>query len=962
MTLRAAKASIEISGKVIAMAFLEENQMQGENSEVMAKPLSVEGINDNDLEGHVPREILQRGTRIVIPYWIDPRPNDELWIIWLQNGLEDRLYTVFYPVPLAVDFLYFDLTSQHLAKDGVAYVYYNIWKGAGGTDDPSPRRQLTIDHTPLIILAEPTFPHANLWGYLNNNSVPPLTSGATVAIPSLTNIALPGDQVKVQWQGYSSLNGSGPPVSGTYGVWERILQAPDISAGFDLVVPFQPNIRPLIDKDSAVVVYQLFHGGRLVAESRKGLVKIDRVTPGESTPSTMSNMNVIGEATMAIKIVPPKTRPMSTRSGVLDLDVDIDTLADESISIAVLETGEIIANLERPVPTEEGEDDEVDLYYARVGETFGDAKHTVLVGPIDQRPAGVLPIPLPAADFIEDAQPATPTRWQVQMKFHKDGGGNFDPTNIVEFNIDRTAPFEVKYPSRKKNPPTPAPAFTNAPTDPLRTVNEAWLTANTDLEFTVDVTYPLRRLDDELEVHFSAGGMDLQVYKAAVPATGVFTVLSSVLRGLPNGRVNIHYFWTDLPGNRSASSLPSALLTLGLALDPVLNKRPLVPATDPDGATTLYLDDFSGSGVLGIVERLPIDNAEPGDQIKFYVEEANDPTNFKAFGPQPLADVDLNFPLPYVAGLKDIFGASTDALEVKAYFELERGAATPFPSPPLFFWMDLYPPGGIYPELPDLTNPAFALPVVTGQSLTPNELLPGDRDKAGKFKVTLALTDPPITSAETVKCYVNDQLVGDFSPFSDAIEFEVPITASIIAALPTPSVPAHWTRQRTGIDKNVIKSTAQTVIVRGKRIDLLEPTIRIRNPATKNQIDCFAMNDATTNWRLALTIPKSTVLPQGTVITAHFAAYTDAAGANLIPGTEDSQTYTIQDASTVDVATVGSAAVFKAAQPVLGSRAFGKYWYTADIGGLQSSIPVIKPLDTITPSGEYCDRLPVPTP
>lgn len=941
------------------MASLEESRMRGTNSEVLAKPLLVEGINDNDLEGHVPREILQRGTRIVIPYWIEPQPNDELWISWFQDGLENRLYTVFYPVPLAVDFLYFDLTPQHLARDGVAYVYYKVWKGAGGTDDPSPKRKLTINHTPLIILDEPTFPHATLWGYLNNHTVPPLTSGATIAIPSLASIAVPGDRVKVQWQGYSSLNGSGPPVSEAYGVWERTLQAPDISAGFDLVVPFQPNIRPLVDNDSAVVIYELFQGGRLVAESKKGLVKIDRVTPGESNPS---NMNVSGERNMAIKILPPKHRLMSSRSGTLDLDLSIDTLADDSISIAVLESGEIIANLQRPVPSEEEEGDEVDLFYARVGEQIDDvARNTVELGPIADRPASVIPIPLPAADFTEDPQPAAPTRWQVMFKFFKGAGGNFDKTNVVEFNIDRTAPFEVKYPSRKKNPPSPAPAFTNAPADAQRRVDETWLAANTELEFMVDVSYPLRRLDDVLEVHLSAGGTDIEVYNAPVPATGVFTVASSVLRGLPNGRINIHYFWTDLPGNRSARSLPTALLTLALALDPILNKHPLVPVTDPDGTTTLYLDDFSGSGVSGIVERLPIENAEPGDEITFYVEEANDPTNFKTFGSQPLAGVDLNFALPYTAGLEDIFGTSTDALEVKAYFELTRGTATPFPSPALFFWMDLYPPGGPYPELPDLTNPAFALPEVTGESLTPNELLPSDRDKPGTFKVVLPIAAPAISPAETAKCYVNDQLVGDFSPFTDATEFEVPITAAFIAALPTPSVTAHWTRQKTGIDKNVIKSGPQTVIVRGMRIDLPEPTIRIRNPATKNQIDCFAMNDATTNWRLALTIPKSTLLPPGLVITAHFAAYTDSAGSNLIPGTEDSQPYTIQDATTVDVATVGSAAVFKAAQPVLGSRAFGMYWYTADIGGLQTSIPIIKPLDTITSSGEYCDRLAVPS-
>ncbi|WP_460087832.1 hypothetical protein [Pseudomonas sp. H1_B04] len=120
---------------------------------------------------------------------------------------------------------------------------------------------------------------------------------------------------------------------------------------------------------------------------------------------------------MAIKIVPPKTRPASTRSGALAINIDIDKLADESISIAALESGEIIVNMERPVPTEEGEDDDVDIHYARVGEALGDAKNTVLLGAIADRPAGVIPIPLPAADFIEDAQPATPTRWQVQLIF-----------------------------------------------------------------------------------------------------------------------------------------------------------------------------------------------------------------------------------------------------------------------------------------------------------------------------------------------------------------------------------------------------------------------------------------------------------------------------------------------------------------------------------------------------------------
>ncbi len=164
MPLRTGEISIEVFDRVIAMASQEESREQSTNSEVQAKPLSVEGINDNDLEGHVPREILQRGTRIVIPYWIDPRPNDELWITWLQDGLESRLYTMFYPVPLTVNFFIFRLDASTFSQGWCGVCLLQGMEGAGGNDDPSPPRQLTINHTPLIILAAPTFPHATLWG------------------------------------------------------------------------------------------------------------------------------------------------------------------------------------------------------------------------------------------------------------------------------------------------------------------------------------------------------------------------------------------------------------------------------------------------------------------------------------------------------------------------------------------------------------------------------------------------------------------------------------------------------------------------------------------------------------------------------------------------------------------------------------------------------------------------------
>jgi hypothetical protein len=946
------------------MTLMPFNQLPNGAIGPLAMPLSVEGVDDSDPAGHVSREILLKGTRIVIPYWIDPVPNDELWVMLRQNGVENRLYTVFYPSPLNVTFLYFDLTSQHLATDGIAFVYYKIWKGSGGTDDPSPERQLTIDHTPLLELLEPWFRHATLWGYLNNNTKPPLTSGATVVIPAFTNVAVPGDVAKVHWRGYSSLNGSGPEVPGTYGFWDKPLSAADITNGFDHVVPYQPHIRQLFDNDSAIVICQLLRGGRLIAESKKGLVKIDQVTSGESGQLGLNEgekqMTAQEKLIFKARSKTPKLFDVDVGvngSGALATAISIDTLADGSIPVRILNSGKLIITLQRPAPEEEDKDDDLDVWIKQEGGSPEKIDY-IQLGPIADR-ASPITLEVDASLFPELAQPATPTNYDVQVILYKGSGGTDDPSNIVPIVIDRTAPFEVKYPSRRKNPPTPAPTFVNAPADAQRTINEAYITANTQLDFTVFVGYPLRRLDDELTVRLTSGTVTIEVFKRKVPDTGEFNFPSAELRKLPNGRVTISYAWTDLPENVSANSAPAAVFTLGLALDPVLNAPPLVPKTDPDGTTTIYLEDIDN--VEGVVNRATIDNAEPGDEIIFYMEDALDPTNFVDFGTQPLAAANLTFPLPYIGKLKDVFGTSEEAKEVRVWFELIRGGIS-FESPDFFFWLDLYPSGGLYPELPDLTNPSFVLPVVTGASDTPDSILPGDRDKPGKFAVTLALTDPPITAAETVKCYVNNQPVGEFSPFADAIEFDVPISAAIMSALPTPSVLAHWTRQKSGIDKNVISSGPKTVLVSGRKIDLLPPIIRIRNPSIKDQIDCFAMNNATTNWVLAVTIPKdSTNLPQGKVITVHFAAYSDAGGINLIPDTEDSQPYTIQAAGTVDVASVANAAVFKAAQPRRGTRAFGKYWYTADIGGEQTSVPIIKPLDTITSSGEYCDRLAVPS-
>lgn len=925
---------------------------------ILAQPLSVKGVDDSDTAGHVPRQILITGTEIVIPYWLFPEPKDELWLIKRQNGIEQRLYTVIYPMPLSVPFLYFALTPQHLATNGIAFLYYKIWKGSGGNDDPSPERQLTIDHTPLSTLPEPLFPDATPWGYLNNNTNPPLTSGATVRIRPLSSIAVSGDIAVITWRGYSTLNGSGTEVAGAYGRWEKPLSNTDITNGFNHVVPFQSHISLLVDNDSAVVVCQLFRGKQIIAESDKGLVKVDQVTPGQIGPS---GLNTQGETTMAIQLVPKRQRPFSIAASDAGpfADIAVDTLADGFIAKSVFDNGTLYINFTRTI--DELPLDDIDVHYREKGElVWIDYPETIKLGPIDQRPVGTIPLPLVASKFAEKATSPGPTVWELMISLYKGGGGNIESSNTLEFIADNTSPVNTKNPPRKIKP-TPVPAFVNGTPLPTRTIDRIWIDANPDMNFTVNTAYFGRRIDDILTVWLLAGTQEIQVYNTVVPATGVFSIPSNELLKFPNGRVNISYRWDDWLGNLGEKSTTTPVLTLALPQAPLAKKAPLVPETDPNYQESLYYENLA-DGVEAKVENVSIEHAETGDEVFVVITDPADVTNYVETDKQPWANADLTFNLLF----EDLFQIFADADEPKVatiHYEIERSGIPNAVSPPAPIKLALDIAGVKPPNPPDTNNPDLQLPVVTGASNTPNIVLATDRDKPGKFKVTNALTDPDILPEHTVKCYLGDATIAftDFSPLVPVAEFEVTIPASEMAKLKTPSDVARYTIQKTGVDKNVNKSLPQTVVVNQIPVVLPAPTIRIRNPTVRDYIECTAMINPTSNYVLGLQIPKDPLLPPDTVITAHFEAHRNSAGTDLIAGTKDSKDYTIAPVGTSDVAPVGSAANFKAAQPVHGAIAFGKYWYTAD-GGKKSSNPIIKPLDTINSSRQYCDLTIAPAP
>lgn len=540
---------------------------------VFAAPLSVEGVDDNDLDGHIPRDILLKGTRIVIPRPDDTGPKDQLMVFWVQNSIETTIFDHTYPAGIIDPFVYVTLTPQQMATDGVAQVYYKFWKGGGGNPDESPPRMLTIDHTALLSFPEPLAVHATLWGYWNNNTNPPLTSGGTLRIRPLNNIAQPLDVAWIEWRGYRSLNGSGPEVTEAYGRWDKTLYATDITNGFNYVVPFQNHISSLIDNDSAIVVCQLFRGGRIIAESEKGLVKVDRITPGKPGPF---GLNSQGETIVGIIFVPKKQRAVSVNVSS-DIgpfaDIAVETLTGGFIAKAVMDSGILPINFTRTL--DELDNDSIEVKYREKGEVaWTDYPMSIDLVPVVDRPPSPIPLPLNASLLAEKATSPGPTVWELKIELYKGGGGNYEESNTLEFTVDQLAPVNTKNPPKKIRP-TPAPVFVNGTPLPLRNIDQAWITANPNMNFTVNVTYFGRRVDDNLTVWLSSatlGSQRVQLFNGAVPAAGTFDIPSNELLQFANGRVNLIYRWDDWLGNLGEESVSTPILTLALPQPPLAKK------------------------------------------------------------------------------------------------------------------------------------------------------------------------------------------------------------------------------------------------------------------------------------------------------------------------------------------------------------------------------------------------------
>lgn len=256
---------------------------------VFAAP-KVIGVEDADVDpdGHIPLDLLLAGIEVVVPLWPShatrPGERDLLTVYFEQSGQPlVEIENSYSAADIQPEFV-IPVPASALQVNGVGELWYRVLDSA---DHPSfsLRRNLTIDHSPVPVdLAPVHFTDANFFGYLNCQTDPPLWDGVRVSVPPLTGFKA-GDRVELTWRGYQSLNGTGVEYESARKEDIRAsISDTDIRDGYSVVIePYDIHIKPMFNKASALVMYRVFRGRRLVGVSEEKFVKIDRIISGSET-------------------------------------------------------------------------------------------------------------------------------------------------------------------------------------------------------------------------------------------------------------------------------------------------------------------------------------------------------------------------------------------------------------------------------------------------------------------------------------------------------------------------------------------------------------------------------------------------------------------------------------------------------------------------------------------------------
>ncbi|WP_420231522.1 hypothetical protein ACN079_20030 [Pseudomonas sp. ABY48] len=768
------------------------------NIGILARPLSIEGVGaDNTF----PPEASIQGAKLLIPEWEAPSQQTgksdllEVWVVASGASVEELFYSNLFPVPVVFPD-YVLLPANYLQQAGDVRIRYRVTQGDSENEDTSSPQVFHVIRATPVNLAEPSFPSATLWGYLNCSSQPKLWERLIVHVPAQAGRFAKDDTCALDWEGFLSLNGVGP-IAGTALRVTKILTQEEASSaqGFDLVLEsdkYEQYVKPMEKNASALASYTLYRNGSALGKSPPALVKIDRVIPGQTLPCGPGATGL--DAIHAFSDVKDPLNEMSMEFKNMNMQVKSGgVLAEPPVIVGQLPDNRLTYQQLKV-------DGTIEVQLASIADQSpeGGAKvelHLFPKGeePIEHDPTYVIATQLKAdqsggdwtfpikfqvpTDGFKDVFSSTGEYNAYELAFIVyDDFGNADTSGpFTEALIDLTAPYQ-RQPGTGNGTGTRPSLLTLDAAFPA-VIDDAWLAdpANSaGLTLTIPNAYQkFEANNDQVKFYISTqttfGLMqgETPAYSGPVPATGIVNIPLAFLEALNEGVHYYSYNLTDLPGNVSNNAAITLLFNRVKAPKPVLDV-PRIPVTN-GGAVPITFATVRPSPSLAIMEIDHPLHSIPGDRIIPYLYSSED-------GPTALPEQDippantpgpLRFELDY-ATLAPFFGnVNKDSeTELEYYYELERSTISPNPvsAPQQFAVIDFSYAGPEQPNLPDPLNPNIDPVEVQGAGTpqpAPNTLGPDQAGMAAAMNWPIwGDVDRPVTGREIVRFFYQGKPVG----------------------------------------------------------------------------------------------------------------------------------------------------------------------------------------------------------
>lgn len=609
-----------------------------------------------------------------------------------------------------------------------------------------------------------------------------------------------------------------------------------------------------------------------------------------------------------------------------------------------------------------GDEAELVLYDQRIGDD--PEKHGVVIGttmPLPPPPRSFpFNFPLLTDSLPDDDRSNASTFYKLRFRVWRGDTGNADYSLPLDIRADKFAPYQSKVDGVRSS--GPKPSFRNVPGD---VIDDSWLRSNTELQLTIDASYPFYRSNDTLNVFvsdtYSDTALPTPTFSIKMPASGLVDIPVANLVLPTTGKYYVYCNHVDVVGNISKVSFAREL-EVNLRPEPEMGIPVIPKAILPD---VLDLKDFE-SPVYVFVERKQhwLDT----DNILLYVDSDSSPVQQLPVG----SGRQLRFTLNYIH-LKHLITDPYTLVDTKLYYRLLRGIELPRKSNEQPFTFDHTYRGMLNPNMPDLVNPEMVPVDVLGDSKKLNHVTAADRGKPVTIETIVQKPGGTWESYgdEIARFWFDGKEVKNFPLLGGPVPLLTFEMDSSVIDDAGPGVKiGQWSIEEGGA-RNVMFSPKTPVTIDEVSVTFPKPTVatfEVDDGAggRKRVVNCRSMTGSGTNRLLPVDVIIDDVhMPTGTIVRVYSVGTEDSAGLNEIPGTDFFEDYEITGLEVGKVFQVNIQPYLtkvKAIQPTAGSglpNGYIKVWYTVPVNGIdKKSIEFLNEVALLGSGGNYCEGTP----